>query len=114
MGDITRLVGRNIRAARRALGLSQWQLAERSGLSADFIGKVERGTTSPSIESLNHIAKALSLPLTDLFEGHPGADAPQGTLIELIQLCRARPSEDVALIVRVAQLIFQRMRDGSG
>jgi hypothetical protein len=41
--------GRNIRAGRRAKGLSLFMLPERSDLSADFIGKVERGT-SPSVE----------------------------------------------------------------
>jgi transcriptional regulator with XRE-family HTH domain len=114
MGDITRLVGRNIRAARRARGLSQWQLAERSGLSADFIGKIERGLTSPSIQSLHHIAEALSLPLSELFAGDPAAEAPQGALFELLQLCRTRPNADVAVIVQVAQLIFQRLREGDG
>jgi transcriptional regulator with XRE-family HTH domain len=48
--DIKGAVGRNIRLVRKAQGLSQLVLAERSELSADFIGKVERGTTSPSIE----------------------------------------------------------------
>jgi transcriptional regulator with XRE-family HTH domain len=67
--DIKRVVGRNIRAARRAKGLSQLVLAERSDLSADFIGKVERGTMSPSIESLKAIADALHLPVRDLFTG---------------------------------------------
>jgi transcriptional regulator with XRE-family HTH domain len=114
MGDITRLVGRNIRAARRARGVSQWQLAERSGLSADFIGKIERGLTSPSIQSLHHIAEALSLPLSDLFAGDPAAEAPQGALFELIQLCRSQPDADIAVIVQVAQLIFQRLRGGEG
>ena len=114
MGDITRLVGRNIRAARRARGLSQWQLAERSELSADFIGKVERGTTSPSIQSLHQMAEALRLPLPDLFEGHPAAEAPQGALFDLIQLCRTRSNADIALLVQVAQLIFQHRREDAG
>jgi transcriptional regulator with XRE-family HTH domain len=114
MGEITRLVGANIRAARRARGLSQWQLAERSGLSADFIGKVERATTSPSLESLHQMAEALGLPLPDLFEGHPTAEAPQGALFELIQLCRTRPHADIALLLRMAQLLFQHRREDAG
>jgi transcriptional regulator with XRE-family HTH domain len=113
MRDMTRLVGRNIRAARRARGLSQWQFAERSGLSVDFIGKVERGTMSPSIESLHQMAEALGLPLPDLFEGHPTGEAPQGALFDLIQLCRTRPNADIALLVQVAQVIFQHLREGA-
>jgi transcriptional regulator with XRE-family HTH domain len=83
--DVKQVVGRNIRAACKAKGLSQFQLAERSGLSADFIGKVERGTTSPSIESLKAIAEALNFSLRDLFEGEAEAGPSQEALIELIR-----------------------------
>jgi transcriptional regulator with XRE-family HTH domain len=113
MVDVRAWVGRNIRAARKATGLSQFQLAERSGLSADFIGKVERGTTSPSLESLKAIADALHLPLRDLFEGEPGTGPGSEALMELVQLCQGRAKEDVQLLVGMAQLIFQRRRDRS-
>jgi transcriptional regulator with XRE-family HTH domain len=109
--DIKQLVGRNIRAARKAKGLSQLALAERSELSADFIGKVERGTTSLSIESLKAIATAMNLSLADLFAGELQADSSQEALIELIGLCRGRAREDIELLVGIAQLIFQGRRD---
>ena len=107
--DIKRMVGGKIRAARKAKGLSQLALAERSELSADFIGKVERGTTSPSLESLKAIATALNLPLGDLFVGELGAGPLQEALIELIQMCRGHPNENIALIVEVARPILQRL-----
>ena len=112
--DIKRVVGRNIRVARKAQGLSQLVLAERSELSADFIGKVERGTTSPSIESLKAIATAMNLSLGDLFAGELQADSSQEALIALIGLCRGRAREDIELLVGIAQLIFQGRRDRSG
>jgi transcriptional regulator with XRE-family HTH domain len=111
--DIKRVVGRNIRMARKAQGLSQLALAERSELSADFIGKVERGTTSPSIESLKAIATAMNLSLGDLFAGELQANSSQEALIELIGLCRGRAREDIELLVGIAQLIFQGRRDHS-
>ena len=111
--DVKAWVGRDIRAARKTKGLSQFRLAERSGLSADFIGKVERGTTSPSLESLQAIADALHLPLCDLFEEDPGVGQGQEALMELVQLCRGRAKEDVELFVGIAQLVFQRRRDRS-
>jgi transcriptional regulator with XRE-family HTH domain len=104
-------VGRSIRVARKAQGLSQFQLAERSGLSADFIGKVERGTTSPSLESLKAIADALRLPLRDLFVGEPGLGPAQEALMELMRLCEERDKEDIELLVGIARLIFQGRRD---
>lgn len=109
--DIKRLVGVNIRAARKAKGLTQFQLAEQSGLSVDFVGKVERGTTSPSIESLKHIADALSVPLRDLFEGE--AFPTKEALVHLNRLCREREDAEIELILGIAQLIFERPRDRS-
>jgi transcriptional regulator with XRE-family HTH domain len=103
----------NIRAARKAKGLTQFQLAERSGLSADFIGKVERGTTSPSIESLKHIVDALNVSLSYLFEGEQETGSSKEALIKLIQLCRDREHEDINLVLGIAQLIFQQRRDRS-
>jgi transcriptional regulator with XRE-family HTH domain len=111
--DIKRMVGTNIRAARKARGLTQFQLAERSGLSADFIGKMERGTTSPSIESLEAIATALKLPLGDLFAGEAESGPSQEALLELIGLCQGRDKEDIQLLVGIAQLIFQGRPDRS-
>jgi transcriptional regulator with XRE-family HTH domain len=113
MVDVKAWVGKNIRAARKATGLSQFQLAERSGLSADFIGKAERRTTSPSLESLKAIADALHLSLRDLFDGEAEASPSQEALIELIGLCRGHATEDIKLLVGVARLIFQRMQDRS-
>jgi transcriptional regulator with XRE-family HTH domain len=111
MGQISELVGRNIRAARTAKGLTQWQLAERSRLSADFIGKAERGTTSPSIESLDQIAKALGLPLRELFAGEEMPEASPGLLIELLHLCRGRAQEDLGLLLGIARLLFRQGKD---
>jgi len=82
-------------------------------MSDNFIGKVERGTTSPSIESLKAIAMAMNLSLGDLFAGELQADSSQEALIELIGLCSGRAREDIELLVGIAQLIVQGRRDRS-
>jgi transcriptional regulator with XRE-family HTH domain len=114
LGDVQAWVGRNIRAIRKINGLSQLVLAERSDLSADCIGKVERGTTSPSIESLKAIATAMNLSLGDLFAGELQAASSQEALIELIGLCRGRTRADIKMLVGIAQLIFQGRGERSG
>ncbi|REK75844.1 helix-turn-helix domain-containing protein [Paenibacillus paeoniae] len=63
MSDIGRLVGENIRALRRAKGLSQEQLALRADINASYMGQVERGDKNPTIDVLNRIAAALHTPL---------------------------------------------------
>ena len=57
--DMRRLVGQRVREARVALGLSQEQLAERSGFSQQYISGLERGLRNPTVVSLFEIAQAL-------------------------------------------------------
>jgi len=51
-----------------ARGLTQELLAEKTGLSVDFIGMIERGERAPSFETLEILAKALKVVVADLFE----------------------------------------------
>ena len=51
----------NIRERRRELHLTQENLAERSGLSLETIGKIERKKVDPSIETIVRIAHALQI-----------------------------------------------------
>ena len=51
------------RAKRR---LSQEKLAELSDLSKTALGAIERGTSSPSIDTLDRIATALNIELSEL------------------------------------------------
>lgn len=98
--DIKRVVGRNIRMAPKAQALRQLVPAEQSELSTDFIGKVERGTTSPSIESLKAVATAMNVSLGELLAGELQEDARQEALIELIGLCGGGTREDIELLVK--------------
>lgn len=62
-------VGNRIRELRSGRNLTLQVLAERTGLSSSMLSLVERGKTSPSIGTLVAIASALSVHMTDLFEG---------------------------------------------
>jgi transcriptional regulator with XRE-family HTH domain len=63
---VRRFLGQRLRALRKQHGLSQERLGARAGLSGKFIGEVERGEKSISIDSLYHVAVALDIPLREL------------------------------------------------
>lgn len=54
-------IGRNIRRFRIEKKLRQEDLAERAGLSEKYIGMVERGEKTPSLETFIHIINALEV-----------------------------------------------------
>lgn len=61
-------VGRRIRALRRERGFSLRALAERSGLNVNTLSMVENGKTSPSVSTLQQLARALGVPIARFFE----------------------------------------------
>lgn len=54
-------IGKNIRKYRKQNGMTQDELAEKSGLSTNYIGGVERGEKTPSLESFISIVNSLSV-----------------------------------------------------
>lgn len=60
-------IGMTIRGFRLQLGLSQGDIEKRTGLLRCYLSRVENGHTVPSLETLQKIAGALDLPLSQFF-----------------------------------------------
>jgi transcriptional regulator with XRE-family HTH domain len=60
--------GKRLRKLRRNKDLTQEQLAEVIGVSADFIGQIERGLRSPSFENLQRLSEVLGVRVEELFQ----------------------------------------------
>ena len=60
--------GRNLRSLRISQDWTQEHLAERLGVSVNFVSFVERGIKSPSFDRLERIAKVFRVPVAQLFE----------------------------------------------
>lgn len=64
--------GQRVRLMRSERGLTQEQLAERAGISVDFLSLIERGKSSPSFENLDELADALEVSVAELFNFEGG------------------------------------------
>lgn len=65
---ISKLFGSAVRVRRIAAGLSQEELAERSGLHPTYISMVERGVRNPTLDAAARMAKALKVSFHKLIE----------------------------------------------
>lgn len=64
--DLQRAMAINLRRVRYAKELSQEELADRAGLSARYVGSIERGAVSPSVTVLGQLAEALRVDPCEL------------------------------------------------
>ncbi len=65
-------VFRLLKAERERQGLSKYAVAAATGLSQQTIGYVERGQTSPSLDTILRISKALKVDFGDLVKKAEG------------------------------------------
>jgi transcriptional regulator with XRE-family HTH domain len=61
------LIGERLRQVRESKKLSQGDIEQRTGLIRCYTSRVENGHTVPSIETLEKFARALEVPLYQLF-----------------------------------------------
>ena len=67
------VLGQNIRRERKRQCLTIEQLAEKAGISDNFLGKIERGDGNPSLTTMDAIACALHVSI-DFLKGDTTLD----------------------------------------
>jgi transcriptional regulator with XRE-family HTH domain len=83
------IIGDRLRELRDAKKLSQGDIEKRTGLLRCYISRVENGHTVPAIETLEKLARALEVPLYQLFyEGKEPPNVPN--------LLKRKTSDDIA------------------
>lgn len=63
-------IGREVKSLREQLGLTISELAKSAAMSGGMLSKIENGTTSASLSSLQALSKALHVPVTALFQSY--------------------------------------------
>lgn len=61
-------LGKNLRAARKKLELTQEQVAQRSGVQAGEISRIERGQRDPQVSTVEKLAEAVEVKSGQLLE----------------------------------------------
>lgn len=106
-------LGQRVRELRKQRGFSQEQLGQRSSLSGKFIGEIERGEKSISIDSLYKVSEALAVPLGQLTDVQRSrrAATPSQDAERIFALVSGRHP---AAKVRRAYQMLRTILDGKG
>jgi transcriptional regulator with XRE-family HTH domain len=83
------IIGDRLRDIREQKMLSQGDIEKRTGLLRCYISRVENGHTVPAIETLEKLARAMEIPMYQLF--YDGEEPPQ-----LPNLPKRKSSDDIA------------------
>jgi CheY-like chemotaxis protein len=103
VADLRVLLGVAIKIERGVQGISQEELAERSGLHRSYVSDLERGARNPSITSIEKLAQALKLSVPALFQ-RAGRNVGAGELVEILLV------EDNPRDVQLTICAFERAR----
>ena len=124
------IIGYRLRTLREEKKLSQGDVENRTGLLRCYISRVENGHTVPAVETLEKFARALEVPMYQLF--YDGKESPKlpifpnrktdasmewGTrakearlLAKFCQLFSRMDKEDLNILLFLAQKVAKRNR----
>jgi len=75
MEDQIVIIGERLRVLREEKKLSQGDIEEKTGLLRCYVSRVENGHTVPAVETLEKFARALEVPMYQLF--YDGEEPPK-------------------------------------
>jgi transcriptional regulator with XRE-family HTH domain len=106
VGSLRSTIARSVRQRRKQKRLTQSALAEAVGLSTDMISRIERGTISPSIETVEALARALDQHPSVLLGGTPQHPSTKDKrLADLFEVLLAADSVKLAQIERLLKAL---------
>ena len=100
--------GRRIREERLKLDLTQEKLAEDVHLSTSYIGQIERGERSPTLDNIVAIANRLRVTVDYLLTESVNPDGDIESMIWL-QLMDGRSEKEKRMAVNVIKIIFNSL-----
>ena len=106
MNNMNQIVGRNIKALRLRLGLSQEEIAQDANITTSHWGSIERGSCNPTLETLASMADALHVDITCLFAEEN--DLPQSlppVLTAEVEFLKSLPPKQQRKVSQILHLL---------
>ena len=113
MSDIAKVFGDRIRNLRNERDWNQEELAHRANIHQTYVGQIERGEKSPTIETIEKIAYALETSMENLFKYiEPSSESKDNSTLSLIMnKLSTLKVEDQKNILSLLDVIFVWIKD---
>ncbi len=106
-------VGKSIRAAREAAGLTQARLGSRSGIEGKYVSEIERGTRNLPLSTLHAIVKkGLGLELDVRLGGadKPGPRPLPAAIENVARAIQALPAKQQRTVLSIIEMLLSLTR----
>jgi len=106
MSDITKIIGERLRIYRNRAGINQEKLAEKAGIHPTYVGQLERGEKSATLETVAKIARALDLPFEVLFESIIEGNTNNSIAQECYELINSQTEKEQQAILEIIKAVI--------
>jgi len=104
--DIKEMMGQRIKSLRQANNMTQEELSEKAGITAKYLSSIERGHENPTLDTLIHIAGALGVDLSDLFQyAHESSDSKY-LRDHIAEIIKHADSDRLRIAVKLLRALF--------
>ena len=101
------LFGSRMRSIRKSASLSREAVAERAGISANYLGEIERGEKWPALDMIERIAKALRASPASFLEFEAEEVDNRILLNKLQRLLSGRSTAQLQQALRLLKALFE-------
>lgn len=104
------ILGSRVKQLRDLQGLTQEELAARAGLYWTQIQRIEQGKLNVTLNTLEHVAAGLGVPISHLFLEENQFQMPElGALLSLLQTLTQK---ELRIILEVTHAVIRNQADG--
>ncbi|MBI4669447.1 MAG: helix-turn-helix transcriptional regulator [Elusimicrobia bacterium] len=101
--DIYRNLGLRVKEYRNKIGWSQEELGEHAGLHASFIGQIERNVKKVSLLSVQRLAAAFKVKISDLLDEKPVTYTATGWEKKMAAVIRDKPPQQQEYVYKLTR-----------
>lgn len=112
--NIYTTIARQLRLRRLQAGLTLEDLADTAGISVSFLAYLETNKKKPSLATIAKVAKALNIPVSELFDERTVPDVAgekQKTFNKILKLLQNQSPENTETILATLTVLAKKLLD---